>query len=151
MDKDNHDESMKAKVLKRIGRCFSSLAGSSGHLACYYIDAETFNIDKAVQRDDGTVQYYFSASAQYESEFTVYDENTPVDIHPVSGSIVLNRDFDFVYNEKGEVLLEPYKTIVRKKSPEMTKPPEETKPDEKKDGDILTREEVDELLRGINS
>ena len=60
------------------------------------------------------MEYFFAALAQYESEFTVYDDNTPPDIHGVAGSIVLTPDFELVFDDKGDILFAPYKSLVGK-------------------------------------
>lgn len=105
------DEEIKKEVSKKIQYCLERLVGGSGHLASYSIIQETFTITKIEDMDGESKRFYFKAEAFYESEFTVYsDENKP-NPKVISGSIVLDKDYGFVRDSKGRVILEPWNTI----------------------------------------
>lgn len=140
MEKNTSGEMARNAVLQRVSECFDSLAGSSGHLASYSIDAETFTIDRVEELESGARRYFFSARARYESEFTVYDEHTKPEIHAVSGSLTLDRSFGFLYDENGEVLLEPFKTLMRKPAANSASLPHQK--------NVLSRDDIDKLLGG---
>ena len=102
------DEEIKERVFSQIQLCMMTLVGGSGHLASYSLVPDTFHITGVEQLERGFMKYYFSAEAYYESEFTVYDENHQPKSESISGSIVLDKDFRLVRDEKGRVMLEPW-------------------------------------------
>lgn len=81
--------------------------------------------------------------ARYESEFTVCDENSKIETHPIRGSILLDGDLNFVYAENGEVMLEPYWTLIRKGSSNREDSGIRGK-------GVPSTDEIDKLLGGSN-
>lgn len=74
-----------------------------------------------------------------------------MEIHPVSGSIILNKNLDFVFDDNGDVLIESFKTLFRKELFNK-KNHENFKNSNGKNGNrenkILSQSEVDDLLSG---
>ncbi len=104
------NEKIKKEVFKKVQHCLESLVGGSGHLASYSVIRETFTITKIEDADGEYKRFYFNTRAFYESEFTVYSgENKPTP-HAISGSIVLDGDYELVRNSRGRVMLEPWNT-----------------------------------------
>lgn len=135
------NERIRLQVLERVGGCFSCLIGGSGHLATYFIDASTFQVDRVEKIDAGRTRYHFSAVARYESEFTVYDENTPQEPERVIGNIILDQEMDYAYDEEGKVLLYPYKTAITRTNRDGTEKREVK-------NTAFSTQDIDDLLGG---
>lgn len=104
------DREILVKVFDQVQRCMVSLAGGSGHLASYSLLPDSFKITKKEQVEQGN-KYHFTAKAFCESEFTVYDENSPQEPDIISGSIVLDESFNLVRDKQGRIMLEPWDCV----------------------------------------
>jgi len=104
------DRDVLVKVFDQVQRCMVSLAGGSGHLASYSLLPDSFKVTKQEKNEQG-IKYYFTAKAFRESEFTVYDEDTPHVPEVISGSIVLDASFNIVRDQKGRIMLEPWECV----------------------------------------
>jgi hypothetical protein len=105
------NEKISKNVFRQVYRCMMSLVGGSGHLASYAMLPDTFQISKVEELGRGLRKYNFTASAYYESEFTIYDQGRQPKAERIYGSIVLDKDLRLVKDEKGRVLLEPWSCI----------------------------------------
>ena len=99
------------KVFRRVQSCMNALVGGSGHLAAFYLIEESFRITKTKEVGGKGIQYHFTALAYRESEFTEYTDDYKPETERLSGSIVLDGDFNYVRNEKGEIMLAPWKCL----------------------------------------
>ena len=107
------------KVRRQVSHCLDSLGGSSGHLAAYTMDSDTFRITQIEDMGGGRNKYSFEADAYYESEFMVYEEDGGTSDDPFSGSpiehiagyVVLDDGYDLVRDESGKVMFGPWNYV----------------------------------------
>jgi hypothetical protein len=100
------------KIFDRVQECMEMLVGGSGHVCSYRLVLDTFKINREEDISDTTTKYHFSVQGYRESEFTVYDEDSQPEPETLEGSITLDMNYDLVRDEQGDVLLEPWKSIV---------------------------------------
>ena len=145
------------KVYKKVQKCFDSIIGRSGHLVSYIIKYNTFNITQTEKLENNNIKYYFSANVLFEFKFTIYNEDIELEVHPVNGSIILDKDFNYVRNEQGIIYLEPYRCLdpeqfknIDKKLNNKNKKQSYKKDKTKTSGSVLNQEEINDLLEFDN-
>lgn len=121
------DEEIIKKVFKRVQLCMMSLVGDSGQPVSYSLLPHTFNITKVEELEKGLKKYYFTAKAYSESELKVHDENYKLKTEDLTGSVVLDRNFGLARDEKGNVMIEPWKCGDLSKLKKISTPKERTK------------------------
>ncbi len=99
------------KVFKRVQLCLMSLVGEGGHAVSYSVVPDTFRVYKVEDLPRGLKKYYFTADAYHESDLTVHDEDYKPERENISGSIVLDKNLGLVRDEKGNVMIEPWKRV----------------------------------------
>lgn len=99
------------KVFKRVQLCLMSLVGEGGHAVSYSVVPDTFRVYKVEDLPRGLKKYYFTADAYHESDLTVHDDNYKPERENISGSIVLDKNLGLVRDEKGNVMIEPWKRV----------------------------------------
>ena len=99
------------KVFKRVQLCLMSLVEEGGHAVSYSVVPETFSVYKVEDLPRGLKKYYFTADAYHESDLTVYDEDYRPERENISGSIVLDKNLGLVRDDKGKVMIEPWKNV----------------------------------------
>lgn len=100
------------KVRAQVTLCLQYLVGGSGHLASYDILPDSFVVERVEEVRSGIQKYFFKAKAYHESEFTEYVDSQQETSELIAGSIVLDEKFNIVRDERGEILLEPWKCIL---------------------------------------
>jgi len=106
------DAEIKKKIFDQMQRCLMNLVGGSGHLACFHIVADTFQIARVERLADDLTEYHFTAQAYRESEFTVTIEDEPEPPpETIRGSIVLDDEFQLTRDEAGRIRLQPWRTL----------------------------------------
>ena len=104
------------KVRKQVLHCLDSLGGGSGHLAAYTMDSNTFHIVQVENMGESKTKYSFEATAYYESEFMVYEEDGGDSDDPFScpraehieGYIVLDKAYNLARDENGKAMFGPW-------------------------------------------
>ncbi len=99
------------KVFKRVQLCLMSLVGEGGHAVSYSVVPDTFRVYKVEDLPRELKKYYFTADAYHESDLTVHDEDYKPERENISGSIVLDKNLGLVRDEKGNVMIEPWKRV----------------------------------------
>jgi hypothetical protein len=129
------------KVFQQIQNCLENVVGGSNHLACFSMIPDTFKITRVEPFGNNAQEYHFTAKAYLESEFTVYEEGQKPESHEISGSIVLDKHLALVRDDKGQVMLKPWKCM----QPRERKPLLSTRDKAKKElADKIAR--ADEIL-----
>ncbi len=105
------DEEIIKKVFKRVQLCLMSLIGEGGHSVSYSVVPDTFKVYKIEELPRGLKKYYFVADAYHESDLTVHDDDYKPEREGISGSIVLDKNFGLVRDDKGNVMIEPWKRV----------------------------------------
>ncbi len=105
------DEETVKKVFRRVQLCLMSLVGESGHSVSYSVVPDTFKISKVEDLSRGFRKYYFTADAYRESDLTVHDEDYRPEREGITGSVVLDKNFGLVRDDKGNIMIEPWKHV----------------------------------------
>ncbi|MCB1156181.1 MAG: hypothetical protein H7A25_20905 [Leptospiraceae bacterium] len=101
------------KVYLELKKCLSSLIGGSGHLSSYYPIRDTLQIQSAKPLGSGMFEYLFTVDAFLETEFKEYTEEQEEERpDSLQGKIVLDANYKVCRNERGEVLLSPYRCLL---------------------------------------
>lgn len=115
------------KVFKRVQLCLMSLVGEGGHAVSYSVVPDTFRVYRVEELPRGLKKYYFTADAYHESDLTVHDEDYKPERESISGSIVLDKNLGLVRDDKGHVMIEPWKRVDLTRLQKLLTPGEKTK------------------------
>lgn len=103
------EEDIKKKVFRQVRKCMQNLVGGSGHLGGYFISEDDFHITGTEELPGHLTQYHFNVKGELETEFTEYTEDYQPILEDLTGSIVLDQDFNLTRDEQGKIRLEPWK------------------------------------------
>ena len=96
------------RVFEQVALCLRHIAaGDRDHLGSYSLDRESFEILRETDMGEGLIEYEFKAEGQYVGEFELEDDM----VHPLRGTIVLDRDFSITFEEDGRVRISPWKPV----------------------------------------
>jgi hypothetical protein len=107
----NEDAQIREKVFRQVRHGLQDLVGGSGHLASLHILEPSFRIAAVEKLPGGLTEYYFTALAHRESEFTIAREDQPEPPpERIRGSIVLDAHFQLTRDDRGNIRLQPWRT-----------------------------------------
>lgn len=115
------------KVFNRVQLCLMALVEEDGHSLSYSIVPDTFRIYKVEDLPRGLKKYYFTADAYHESDLTIHDEDYKPERENITGSVVLDKNFGLVRDDKGKVMIAPWKNVDLTRLKKLLTPREKTK------------------------
>lgn len=101
------DADVRQAVFERVQTCLSEVVGSRGHLTGYGIERNSFDVTESDDLGGGLTRFVFTADGNRMSEFS----REPIDVGELSGSIVLDEEFNLTFDSRGQVQFTPHRIV----------------------------------------